>query len=53
MTDLERCVALAIGRSIWGSEVEPRGGWLKAAQAAIAAYEATVSSKTPPSTGAK
>ena len=36
---LEQAVALAIGRSIWGGDVEPRGGWLKAARAAIAAYE--------------
>ena len=30
-------VALAIGRVCWGGEVEPKGNWLKAADAAIAA----------------
>jgi hypothetical protein len=34
--DVEVAVALAIGKSIWGGEVEPRGGWLKAARAALA-----------------
>jgi hypothetical protein len=33
---VDMAVALAIGRSIWGGEVEPRGGWLKAARAALA-----------------
>jgi hypothetical protein len=36
-TPTEIAVAKAIGRAIWGSDVEPRGGWLKAARAAIKA----------------
>lgn len=32
-------VAQAIGSVIWGSRVEPKGKWLEAAEAAIAAYE--------------
>tara|TARA_S200002703_G_C3755982_1_gene232588 strand:+ start:504 stop:884 length:381 start_codon:yes stop_codon:yes gene_type:complete len=31
-------VARAIGRTVWGSEVEPKGNWLEAGQAAITAY---------------
>ena len=39
-SDLERSVALAIGRVIWGGEVVPRGQWLRAARAALKAVEA-------------
>lgn len=40
MTDpVIEAMARAIGRVIWGSEVIPEKQWLKAAEAALAAYE--------------
>lgn len=47
MTELERQkrarmedVAKAIGRVVCRAEVEPKGGWMEAAEAAIKAYHA-------------